>query len=231
MKKILSTGIAAILLLSASFAGAEETKLDVLMRGAQNRTQQVAEKVKKLRAETQEKVKQKQSDLQKKVAEIKDAKKKEAANKILESFSRINRVQSDHFFQVLGKLDAILQKIKSRAEKAKANGKDVSAIETAVQKAEQLIKSARDAVAAQTAKIYTVDPSVLAGATAIEGKNSITSKLKDRFKELRKQMHDDFVALRDGAMKSARNAVHEAAQSLTKVPSVDKEPAPTSTNQ
>lgn len=231
MKKIFAAGIAGIMLLSAVSVFAETSKLDAMMKGVQNRTTQMNAKIKQMRAEAQEKIKQKQENLQKKVAEIKDAKKKEAAGKILEQFSRINRVQTDHFSQVLNRLDAVLQKIKSRTEKAKANGKDVSAVESAIQKAEQSIAAAREAVAVQAAKTYTIDPSVLVGATVSEGKNSIVSKLRDKFKELRKQMFDDLAALRDGAMKTARNDVHSVAQTLAKVPNVDKEPAANSNNQ
>ena len=219
------------MLLSAVSVFAETPKLDAMMKGVQSRTIQMNVKMKQARQSAQEKIKQKQENLQKKVAEIKDVKKKEAANKILEQFNRINRVQTDHFSQILNRFDVILQKIKSRAEKATSAGKDLTAAKQAIQKAEQSIKIAREAVIAQAAKTYTIDSSVIAGAAADEGKNSIVSKLREKFKELRKQMFDDLAALRDGAMKTARGDVHGVAQALTKVPNVDKEPSANSTNQ
>lgn len=237
MRKIITTGIAAVLLLSAGFVGAEEIAisrvkgLDFLINEAKNRAEQSARKIKQLRLETQEQIKQKQENLRSKVAEIKDEKKQKAAEKILNQFDHINRVSTDHFLSVLDKLDAVLQKIKSRAEKAASDGKDLTAAKQAIQKAEQSIKIAREAVIAQAAKTYTVDSSVIAGAVADEGKNSIVSKLRERFKELRKQLFNDLAALRGGAMKSAREAVHAAAEALAKVPNIDKDPTPSPINQ
>lgn len=229
--------MAAIFLLSAAFVGAEELTisrvkgLDSLMNEAKNRAEQSARKIKQLRLEAQEQIKQKQEDLRSRIAEIKDEKKKKAAEKILNQFDHINRVSTDHFLSVLDRMDAVLQKIKSRAEKATSAGKDLTAAKQAIQKAEQSIKIAREAVIAQAAKTYTINSSVIAGATADEGKNSIVSKLRERFRELRKQLFDDLTVLRDGAMRSAREAVHAVAEALAKVPNVDKEPTASPTNQ
>lgn len=209
--------------MSAGLAGAEN--VDNLLKNAKIRADQSAKKIKEVRVRALEQMKVKKEDLRKKVSEIKDVKKREAAEKIIDQFSRINLIQTSHFSLVLNKLDAVLQKIKSRAEKAKNGGNDLTAVNQAIEKAEQSIAFARETVVAQAAKTYLVDASVFSGisATAIDGANSAVGRLRGKFKETRKQLFDDLSALRGGAIKSARESVKNATETLIKVPNVDKE--------
>lgn len=218
-KKIVISGAAAILLFTGVAALAQNPEAAELKRGVKTRLEQVRE----IRAQALEKAKTARENLQKKVGEIKDQKKKEAAEKISNQLERLNNVWTDHFANVLDKLSAVLEKVKSRLEKAKAAGKDVSAVEAAMTKAEQAIEAAKAAVAEQAGKTYSVDTASMTGSTATtSGQNNLVSALRTKFKAAREQMFKDLTALRDGKMKDARKAVQEAIQSLAKVPDINK---------
>ena len=168
-KYIYLIGITGFLLLSATFIYAQTPNLDQLKKKAQIRASQASQQIKELRDQAQARVKQIKENLQQKISQIKDKKKQDAANKIASQFDRINKVWTDHFTNVLSKLDAVLQKVKSRAEKAALAGKDVLAVNTAIQKAETTIKSAREAVLEQAKKTYIVDVTAITGDTSTTG--------------------------------------------------------------
>lgn len=233
-KSILITSVAGVLLLSAAFIFAHDTSYVSTdsTQGNTTKSEQLSPKVQKLLEEAQARVKQMREDLKEKIGKIQDKKKQDIANKIMNQIDHINKVWTDHFVNVLDKLDNVLQKIKSRNEKAAANGQDVSAVNTAIQKAESDIAAARSAVLSQSQKTYAVNTSTISGSTSTtSGQNNLVSTLRERFKLLKDQLLKDLFAIRDGVMKSARNAVHDAAKALSQVPNVDKEPAASSGNQ
>ena len=183
------------------------------------RAEKEKERIKDLREKAESRVKEMRQKVQEKIARIKDAKKQEAATKITNQLERVNKVWTEHFSNVLDRLDAILQKITSRTQKAKENGKDVAAVESAIQKAQVAIKTARDAVALQAQKSYVIDAS-----TAGEGEDqeALVASLRAAFKALKEQLMADLKALRDGAMKDARTAVADALKTLISIPGVDQ---------
>lgn len=227
-KYIITASVAGTLLLSAGFIGAQTpTRLEEFRKQAEERAQKANEHVQKVRDEAQGKVKEHREDLREKIGKIKDAKKQEAANKIANQMEHINQVWTNHFVNVLDRLDAVLQKIKSRTEKVATNGTDVSSANTAIAKAETAIATARTAVATQAQKTYVVDMSSLTqDISTTDGQNMLVSDLRKKFKELRNQLFADLTALRDGAMKDARTAVADVLKTLSQLPHVDKEPSP-----
>src|SRR3990167_5757261 len=161
-------GMSAVLLFSTAFVFAQDqnTRLEDLKRAAQTRAQEAKQQVQQLREQAQDKAKQMREDSKQKINKIKDQKKRDAAVRIADQLNHINQVWTDHFANVLDKLDATLQKIKSRTEKASAAGRDVSTVNTAIQNAENAIASARTAVANQAQKTYTVDTTAITQATS-----------------------------------------------------------------
>lgn len=228
-KYILVAGGAGILLLSAAFVYAHTSRLEELKEKAMMRSQQARERMEDLREQAKNRAQQARENAQKKISQIKDQKQKEAANRIASQFDRINQVWTDHFTNVLDRLDAILQKIKSRAEKAAANGQDVSLANTAIQKAGNAISTARTAVLNQAQKTYIVDTTNITSTESSQ--SNLVSQLRVQFKSLRDKLLGDLKSLRDGAMKDARRAVKDAWRALSQVPKVDEEPDTNSNNQ
>ncbi len=217
----------------------EQLKNEVEMRASSTRAY-----LQSVRQQAEVKAKQQREKVQQKLSELRDIKKQKLAQQIVNQFDHINQVWTDHFTKVLDQDDAILQKIQVRANKAAANGKDVAAVNVAIQTAKTAIENARTAVIAQAKKTYTADTSTVTGTTASTtpgGDAQLMHGLQSAFKAVRDQLFKDLFVLRDGAVKDARTAVQNALQALRRVPGVDEEPsehtasstppAGTSTNQ
>ena len=136
----------------------------------------------------------------------------------------MNKKWTDRFTEQLGHLGNVLLKIQERADIAATNGKDVSAVNTAIQAATTAIAAAKAVVTAQAAKTYTLHASAVGTADATDttnGQDELIKKLRTAFQELHKTIFNDLKALRDGEMKNARSAVQGALQALSQVPKVD----------
>ncbi|MBI2048810.1 MAG: hypothetical protein HYT30_02680, partial [Parcubacteria group bacterium] len=108
--------------------------------------------------------------------------------------------------------------IGSRMEKAEANGRDVSAVKTAIAAAKTAIASARAAIEVQSKKTYDV---------AI----STEDKLRPDVGKAREALRNDLVKVRETVF-AARDAVHKAATTLGQVQGVNElevTPAPATT--
>lgn len=231
-KYIFTASVATSLLLSAGFALAQTpTRLEELREAAEARAQKARGEVQGRRDEAQVKIKEHRENVRERIAQIKDQQKQKAAEKITNQMDHINDVWTNHFVNVLDRLDAVLQKIKSRTEKAGANGADVSGVNTAIASAETAIATARTAVALQAEKTYVPTiPSLTENTSTTIGQDNLVGELRKSFKELRNQLFADLTALRDGVMKDTRIAVKDAARALSQIPHVDEEPAVNTNN-
>ena len=137
----------------------------------------------------------------KRVAVIKNADKKQLAIKAAEELNRINQNVTQHFEIVLTQLDDFVSRIETKMNALAGEGKNVTALKAAVAKADQAIAAARAKVKTQIAKVYDV---TFTGET----------KLHEQFKAAREKLHDDLTALRDGSVRPARDATHDAVQIL-----------------
>lgn len=108
------------------------------------------------REEAKEKRKESREEFKTKLAELRDEKKKEIVERIDEKLSTLNSKWVDRWNKVLERLTEVLAKIKLRTSTAKANGKDTSAIETAIASAEKAITDAQEAVNVQAGKNYVI---------------------------------------------------------------------------
>ena len=114
----------------------------------------------------------------------------------------------DHFSAVLEKLEKILDRISSRTDKAEANGRDVTAVRTAIAEATNAIASARTAIQNQAGKVYSSEVSA-------------ESALRADTEKIRQSLRDDLTAVQK-AVKIAQEAVRKAAVSLAQIPKVDE---------
>ena len=209
--------------LSANFIYA--ARLDDLIQQAQNRAEQAQQKIEQIREDVQERLAAKREAIEQKISQIKDRTKRSSAERIADQLNHINVVWTDHFSNVLDKLDAVLQKIKSRRDKALANGEDVSSVNTAIANAESKIAAARSAVENQAGKAYEIDAAALSSANMTQSsQDNLVKQLREQFKELRDQLFTDLTSLRDGAMRDARSSIQDAMQELSNIPNVDEEP-------
>ena len=211
-KNIFIITIVGVLLLSANFIYAEEIK----------RSLKPIQRIEELRTKAQENIKEKREAVKVKMRQIKDTTKQNATDRILNQMEKLNQVWASHFTNVLDRLEAGLEKIKSRKDKASANGKDVSSVIEAITKAEASIDAARVALEIQAQKTYVVDPATISQETATqEGQNNLISDFRTQFKALRELLFADLKSLRDGAMKDARDSVKDVIKILSEIPGVD----------
>ncbi len=202
-------------------------KLEQARELLKERASQQLDKIKKLRDNAQENMKERVQKAKEKIDQVKDARKKEAANKIIEQLKHTNQVWTDHFTNVLNQLDAVLQKIQTRTDKAVANGKDMSVVNTAITSAKTAVEAARTAVAIQAAKIYAVDTTLIVATSptsTTNEQNQLLRGLRDQFKIQKDQLKTDLNNIRDGVVKDARTSVHNIVQTLSDIPDINNEP-------
>ncbi len=166
------------------------------------------QQIQQKRAEMQQQIDQKRTALKAQLQKIKDQKKQSIVSRVYENVNDLNKRMTDHFQKALDQISDVLGKIQTRTDTAKANGKDVLAVEAAILKANDAIAAAKTAVIAQAGKIYSFQ--VSSDAT-----------LKKDVVAARQTLHADLVKVRD-LVKAAREAVHEAAVTLGKIQGVDE---------
>jgi len=142
--------------------------------------------------------------------------KRAIVERIYDRINALNERMTDHYMDVLDHLEKVLERIESRTAKAKLNGRDVTSVESAIEKAHQAINTAREAVKAQAEKVYQ-PPQITTEAN-----------LKLDVGKLRQQLHDDLKAV-EKLVKDARDAVRQAAVALAQIPRVDELEVPTTT--
>jgi DNA repair exonuclease SbcCD ATPase subunit len=181
----------------------------------QNRTE-LQNQIQNKRAEMKSRIEALKAQLKERLRERISERKREIVERIYDRINALNERMTDHYLDVLYRLEKILERIESRTAKAKLNGKDVSKAEEAIQKAHEAIEKARKAVKAQAEKVYQ-PPEI-----------TTEEKLKLDVGKLRQQLHDDLKAV-EKLVKDARDAVRQAAVALAQIPKVDELEVPTTT--
>jgi len=159
-----------------------------------------------------EEVESKKAQLKERLQKVKEQKKK-IVERISQQLDELNAGTTNHFSQVLDRLEKVLANIKIRVDKAEAHNWDVSAVRAMIKSAEEAIASARTAIEAQAVKTYTPE------ITGDEG------KLKVEIGEARKALHRDLAAVRQ-KVKAAREFVKAVAKVLAQSPKIDELGAP-----
>lgn len=143
------------------------------------------------------------ADLKERLAKIKDARKRQAVERIDKQLAELNSRRLDHYAAALGKLEKIMPRIEERANKVVTRGIDVSSVKTALTDAAKAIADAREAIKNQAAKVYNITVTTEEGLRAAVG-------------EARKALHADLMKVQE-AVKVARQAVQNAATTLAKL--------------
>jgi len=160
------------------------------------------------RENLQSQIEAKRTELRNRLAKIKDENKKQIVERIYNQVNELNKRITDHFLNVLERLEKVLERISSRAAKAEANGRDVSAVKTAITEATNAINTAKTAVKNQAAKVYSVSVNT-------------ESTLKRDIGKTRQTLHNDLKNV-FALVRAAQEAVRKAATTLAQIPAVDE---------
>jgi len=166
--------------------------------------------IKNKREELKSKIEQLRERLKNQLREkIKNEVKEKIVDRVYQRINELNERMTNHYLNVLEKLEKILERIESRTAKAKLNNLDVSKVEEAINEATVAIAKAKEAVKNQAEKIYQ-PPEITNDKT-----------LKTDIGNLRKQLHDDLKSV-ESLVKQAREAVRKALVFLAQINKVDE---------
>lgn len=187
---------------------------EAIMRAAQERKdaflkaqEEFKNRVEAKRIEVKEKIEAVKEQFKERLAKIKDERKKQIVEKLDTRFTEINSKLTKHWEDNLNRLQDLLDKVGSRADKAAVNNVDVSATRAAIASAETAIANARKAVEAQVAKTYPITIST-------------ENKLKSDVSSVRTLLNNDLKVVKD-AVQAAHKAVVSALVSLKAIPKVN----------
>jgi chromosome segregation ATPase len=159
------------------------------------------------REEVKNRIQVKREELKQNLQKIKDERKKEIVVRIADNINALNERMLKHFSDTLVHLESVLGKIASRADKAAANGRDITAVQTAINDANKAIAVSRAAIEAQAAKAYDITINT-------------EDALKQDVGKARQLLHSDLVTVRETVF-AAREAVKKAAQALYQISGID----------
>lgn len=160
-----------------------------------------------LKEAAKEKMMAAKEDYKAKIASIKDAKKKALVEKIDSNISEINERRTSRFTEQLTKLSGVVDRIATRAETLKTEGKDTAKLMTAIVNAKSAISAAQTKINEQKVKTYS------ANITTDQLLKSVIGSLVTQFRTDLKSVFT--------AVKAAKDAVgtamlEEKALSMTK---------------
>ena len=189
-----------------------------------NMRKEFQDKVREMRAGLKASITAKRDQLKQDLRKIRDERKKQVVERIDKQLDELNERMTNHFVNMLEKLDKALERIDERTDRAEEKSINVVSVRTAIEAAHKAITDARAAVEAQAAKTYKVAVNTEA-------------KLKVDVGKARQALHNDLKVLRE-KVKMVRDAVHEAARAFAKAhgrdlpspsPSLTVSPSPTAT--
>ncbi len=169
-------------------------------------------KLETAREELKTKRETEKAELKARLEKIKDEKKKAATERLDNRFTEINAKLAEQWGNALTRMEELLAKVGSRADKAELNGKDVSATRTAAEKAKGAIETAKNAAAVQAAKTY---PITVTDETALKSAVAVAREL----------LNKDLAGVRD-SVQAAKKAISDANSALRKISGVDDLTAP-----
>lgn len=165
-------------------------------------------KVEERKAEVKANAEARKSALKTQVQKVKDERKREVVERTDARLGELNERRLNHFSNVLAKLEDVLERVTSRADRAEGRGLDVTTVRTAISEALKAVENSRLAIQTQTGKTYTI---------------TVTSEgnLRVDVEKARRALHDDLAKVRE-TVKAAHDAVRRAAVALAQIPRVNE---------
>ena len=191
----------------------------------ESKREEFKNKIEAKRGETKSKIEAKRGELKERLIKIKDERKKQVVEKVYNQVNELNKRRLDHFSAVLEKLEKVLDKISNRTATAEANGRDISAVKTAITEATNAIALSRTAIQNQAGKVYSIviNTSTISASTSTE-----SVLLRADVGKIRQALHSDLTGVQK-TVKTAQEAVRKVATTLAQIPKVDELEVATST--
>lgn len=202
--------------ISQSKEAFEQKKAEIKAQ-IEQKQQELRQQIETKREEIKAQIEAKKAELKDKLAKIRSEEKKQVVEKIYENINELNTRLTNHYLDVLNRLEKVLSNISSRTVKAEANGLDVTAVKTAITEATNAIESARSAIKSQAGKIYSINI-------------SSESNLKNDVGKARQTLQKDLKTVFED-VKKAQEAVKKAATTLAKIPNINNIEGSTTTPQ
>lgn len=174
----------------------------------EQKREEVKSAIEARRAELKTTIEEKRQELKDRLRTVRDERKKQVAERLYTNLNTLNERITSQFLEKLNQVEDVLSRVKTRADKAEANGLDVSSARTAIEAATKAISDARTTIQNQAGKMYTI---------------SVTDEtmLRKNVQTTRDQLHKDLAVVRD-AVKATRDAVRTAAVALAQIPRVNE---------
>lgn len=190
---------------------------------AQNPTQQ---QLQQIQTAASNESKQAREEVRKIISHIGNNEKRNAATRIASHLDEMNQVTFNHFTSLLNKFTIISKQIKSRRDKAAANGKNVSSVNASIIRADRKILEAKQIITQQAQKAYIIDYRSISPVASVSTKNQnvLLNQLRVEFEKTRQQISEDFISLRNGPVNDASVYLRISLDELSLIPDVDKEP-------
>jgi len=185
-----------------------QTRVEEIKQEITANREQFREQLEARKEEAQALIQQNREALAERVKSIQDERKQTVVINLSEKIDELNARYMDHLTSAINNIEAVLQGVISRTEKAAVDGKDVSGVRGAIAEAEEDIATARSYVIGQSATTYVIDDNLIE-----ESLRSEISRVRDVFKS-------DLQAVKDEVMR-ARESVSDAAMLLGRIQGIN----------
>jgi len=184
----------------------KETRVESLKQARKTR-QETRGNIERIREENKSLIEQKRLTLKEQLGVLQDQRKAPIVERIYDNLNRLNDQIVTQLLAKIDQIEEVLERVKSRTDRAQEAGLDVNGVREAIAIAEEAIKKTRITAETQAGKIYEI---VI----------SDEANLRTDVKPERDQLRSDLEALRQQVVL-AREAVREAITALAQVPGIE----------
>lgn len=163
----------------------------------------VAERVAERKTAIEEQREENKAELTERLSNIENTAKSAALERINSAIESLNENKTDKWASILDTLSGVLERIKAKLETLESEGADVSDITALVTSAETAIEEASSVVETQAEKTYTFE---------ITDERTLRGVVQPVIQTFRQDLNSTLTAV-----KSARDAVREAAIGLSQI--------------
>ena len=186
--------------------GLKETRVELVKQVRQER-QETRENIERIREENRGLIEQRRVALKEQLRLLEDQRKAPIVERIYDNLNRLNDQIVTQLLAKIDQIEEVLERVKSRADKAQEAGLDVGGVREAIVVAEEVIEKTRTTAETQAGKIYEITI-------------SDEANLRTDIKPVRDQLQSDLEALRQQVVL-AREVVREAITALAQVRGIE----------
>jgi len=184
----------------------KEARVESVRQVRQTR-QETRENIERIREENRGLIEQRRLALKEQLGLLQNEEKAEIVERIYDNLNRLNDQIVTRLLVKIDQIEEVLERVKSRTDKAQEAGLDVSGVREAIVVAEEAIENARAAAETQAGNVYEI---------TIGDEASLRTDIKP----VRDRLQSDLEALRQKVVL-AREAVREAITTLAQVRGIE----------